>query len=307
MLLLANFDQAALGAVVASFLAAFLVVLMIGHVARRVLASAPEVLEAAALERANGGLLRAGWILLSGLCEHWVRQGDRFPKLRARARLQLVQSGAPKERTPEIWLGRNLAQGILITVVFCIVRLVMAGTPGLVIGLALGAGWALVWQPHQLKVVAEDRVREVSRKLPFMVDLSALVLEAGGTLRDALVIASQGRDEDALTEELRMVLAGMDAGQSQAKALEDFAERMKLEDLTTLVLALNRGEEMGTPMSKTLATQAELMRFRRYERAEKLAQEAPVKMMLPNMLIMFATLLVVLGPALLKIMTDGML
>ena len=125
-------------------------------------------------------------------------------------------------------------------------------------------------------------------------------------MRDALLIASKGREGDALAEELKLGLTGMDSGQTQQRALEDMAARMQLEDLSTFVLALNRGEKMGTPMKTTLETQADLIRFKRYERAEKIATEAPVKMMLPNMLIMMATLLVVLGPLLINMLKQGL-
>ena len=60
-------------------------------------------------------------------------------------------------------------------------------------------------------------------------------------------------------------------------------------------------------MAKTLETQAEVFRFRRLQRAERLAVEAPVKMMFPNMLVMLAVLLLVLGPVLVKLGQDGLM
>lgn len=65
-----------------------------------------------------------------------------------------------------------------------------------------------------------------------------------------------------------------------------------------------RAESFGTPMSAVLRTQSADLRLRRRQRAEEEAQKAPVKMTIPLMLvIMPATILLLLGPALASLAT----
>ena len=78
------------------------------------------------------------------------------------------------------------------------------------------------------------------------------------------------------------------------------ADRVQTEDLTTLVMALDVAEDLGTPFGDTLRKQAAAVRHARLNRAEKMAQEAGPKMAVPNTLIMLANVLLILAPFLPK-------
>ena len=52
---------------------------------------------------------------------------------------------------------------------------------------------------------------------------------------------------------------------------------------------------MGSGIGATLRIQAEQLRVERFQRAEKLAGEAPVKMVIPLVLFIFPTIWVILG------------
>jgi tight adherence protein C len=144
----------------------------------------------------------------------------------------------------------------------------------------------------------------IYRAIPYALDLGVLVLQAGGTLREVLEQVAKGKGPFA--DELRITLNEIDSGASQATALKNMSNRVRLEPLDTVVLAINRGEETGAPMAETLATQAELFRERRLQELEKLAVEAPTKMAFPNMLIMLSVLILVIGPLIVRIVTSGM-
>jgi tight adherence protein C len=217
----------------------------------------------------------------------------------------LVKANTEPGETTDAFLGRAVVEGICITIVVSLLALMLIGRPLLLLALAAGIGWALGVRPQLLHSTAMQRVAEINRRLPYAIDLGVLLLQAGGTLREALHLLAQGNDPFA--EELRLALSAIQSGTPQGTALENMAERIQLEDLSTLVLAINRGEETGAPMAAALTTQAEVYRFRRMQRAEKLAVEAPVKMMFPNMIIMIAVLLVVLGPLLVQLAQGGFL
>ena len=52
---------------------------------------------------------------------------------------------------------------------------------------------------------------------------------------------------------------------------------------------------MGTNLGKTLRIQSDQLRVERFQRAEKLANEAPVKMIVPLVLFIFPTIWIILG------------
>ena len=62
---------------------------------------------------------------------------------------------------------------------------------------------------------------------------------------------------------------------------------------------------MGTPLARVFRTQADVLRIKRSQRAEGIAGEAGVKMLLPGVLIMVATSLIILGPFIMNFLFSG--
>ena len=79
--------------------------------------------------------------------------------------------------------------------------------------------------------------------------------------------------------------------------MRQLARRVDLPPLTSFVQALVQADRMGTPLGKVLRVLSTQMRIERTQRAEKLANEAPVKLVLPLVFFIFPTLFLVLfGP-----------
>lgn len=88
-------------------------------------------------------------------------------------------------------------------------------------------------------------------------------------------------------------------GSSRKEALRSMAERVRQSDLKSVALALIQADELGVSIGSMLRIQSEQLRSRRFDRAEKLAAEAPVKMLGPLMLCIFpAVFVMLLGPIL---------
>ena len=88
-------------------------------------------------------------------------------------------------------------------------------------------------------------------------------------------------------------------GSSRKEALRAMAERVKPPDLRSVAFALIQADELGVSIGSILRIQSEQLRSRRFDRAEKLAAEAPVKMLGPLMLCIFpAVFIILLGPIL---------
>ncbi len=106
---------------------------------------------------------------------------------------------------------------------------------------------------------------------------------------------------DALNEELVRMVREIQVGTPRRTALRNMAARVRLPDLKGVVHALVQADELGVSIGSILRIQSEQLRGRRFDRAEKLANEAPVKMLGPLILCIFpAVFIILLGPIVLQ-------
>lgn len=219
-------------------------------------------------------------------------------------KLQVDVVRADAGETADEYLTDTLWQGLLVFIVGALLCLIMFGPTSLLIPLVLALAWVWFVRPSSVNGDGEKRSRAIYRRIPYALDLAVLVLQAGGTLREALEIASVGDDPFAI--ELRRALKEVDSGATEGAALQHMSQRIGLESLDSIVMAIVRGQQTGAPMAHTLSTQAELFRERRLQELEKAAVEAPTKMTFPNMLVMVSVLIIILGPVLVKIASSGL-
>ena len=81
---------------------------------------------------------------------------------------------------------------------------------------------------------------------------------------------------------------------------------MRSHSGTSIVGSIIQGEELGTPLARLFRTQSDVLRIKRTQRAETLAGEAGVKMLLPGILVMAATVIIILGPFILAFLYTGL-
>jgi tight adherence protein C len=146
-----------------------------------------------------------------------------------------------------------------------------------------------------------NRVRRrqtiITKSLPDSFDLVTTCVEAGLGLDAALARVAE-KVEGPFADELSRTLREVGMGRMRRDALRELGERTGVPDLVTFVNAVIQAEQMGTGIGQVLRVQAEQLRVRRRQRAEELANQAPIKMTFPLVLCIFPTLfLVILGPA----------
>lgn len=165
--------------------------------------------------------------------------------------------------------------------------------------------WA--WPLHWLRAARARRAKSIVRALPFVLDLLTLSVEAGMDFMGAVQRNCERRAMDPLNEELLRMQREIQIGTTRKIALRNLSERVCLPQLRTLCTALIQADELGVSIGSILRIQAEQLRQDRFERAEKLAHEAPTKMLFPLLLFIFpATLIVLLGPVIANVMRDFM-
>lgn len=136
----------------------------------------------------------------------------------------------------------------------------------------------------------------IAKELPYKIDLMILSVEAGMDLQSAIEnVVDRGSDESPLREEFFTMLQEIRMGKTRKTAMKDMAARVEIDAVDSLVGNIIQGEMMGTPIGHILKVQAEMMRVQRTNRAEKLAGEAPVKMIFPLLFIFTSVFLVLFG------------
>lgn len=175
------------------------------------------------------------------------------------------------------------------------------------IGLATLLGMGAYFYPNLwLKETTTRRNTAVLKALPFYIDLLTLSVEAGLNLSGAMRAAADRSRPGPLIAEINRVLRDVSGGRPRVDALREFAERLKFPPISSFVSALIQGEKTGSSLGPILRAQGEQRRQERFLRAEKLAMEAPVKMLGPLILCIFPCTFIVIGfPIAMKFLHSG--
>ncbi len=149
-----------------------------------------------------------------------------------------------------------------------------------------------------LKSTAIRRQITLKRRFAAAVDLMALMMEVGAGFQESLTVAAEEARGNPLGDELAIVRRDLTMGKRE-DALRNFARRTQDDDIEEVVMSVIEGEALGTPLAKIFRVQAEQMRQKRTQWAEKSSAEAEVALVFPAMLIMVACLILVAAPFLL--------
>jgi tight adherence protein C len=221
----------------------------------------------------------------------------------ARMQHRLDLAGMSSRVTPEgiatLRIGLAVA-GLVLSVA----GLAIARTPvspmsvGIAVGLTvLGALAPGLWIDYLIRR-RQDAIR---RALPDMLDMLTISVQAGlgfDTALAKLVRTTSG----PLPQEFSRMLREVQAGVTRRDAFRHLGERTDVTELDNFIVAMVQADVFGVSISGILRTQASELRKKRRATAEERAQKAPVKMVFPIMLcILPATLLVVIGPAVIEI------
>lgn len=191
---------------------------------------------------------------------------------------------------------------LLLTVVF------LGLSFDLAVLISLLAGLLCSWLPrHQIHLQANKRQRLILKAFPFMLDMTTLCVESGLNLQGALIQAARLSPEGPLRQELRHALNDMRAGMPRLDALRNMSDRTGVQELKQWVSAMAQADSLGMGLGPMLRAQSDQRRSERFLRAEKLAIEAPVKMLFPLVLCIFPCTFIVLAfPIGMKLLNSGL-
>jgi len=152
--------------------------------------------------------------------------------------------------------------------------------------------------------VAGRRRETIRLALPDALDLLVICVEAGLSLDAAVERVGDefGPSCPALSEELGLLSAELSFMGDRRRAFDNLTRRVDLAPVQSLVATLVQTERFGTPIAQALRVLSTEQRNMRMVRAEEKAARLPATMTVPMILFILPALFVVLlGPAILKI------
>jgi tight adherence protein C len=173
---------------------------------------------------------------------------------------------------------------------------------GVAAGGLLGGVLPRIWLKDSLK----KRQKAIIRALPTYLDYLTMSVEAGMNMAGAISQAVAKGPAGPLKNEFSFVLRDLRSGLTRAEALRRMDERVRIAQVSSFISAVIHAERLGASLGATFRAQAEQRRVERFQTAEKLAMEAPVKLIFPLVVFIFpVTFLVLMFPIAVKFMQSG--
>jgi tight adherence protein C len=195
--------------------------------------------------------------------------------------------------SPQQWFGARIALAGLFAAVFAAMSSLVgyAAPAAAVIGGCVGFLWPSIWLRDQIK----RNELQILRDLPTYLDVLTLAVEGGCSLTAAIAIAVDKARSGPLRRAFERLLREVRAGKPRVDALRSMQERLDMSAITSLTSAMIQAERTGASLGTVLRAQAIQRTNERFARAEKLAMEAPVKMLGPLITCIFPCTFIILG------------
>lgn len=222
-----------------------------------------------------------------------------------RTERRLAMAGSPGGLRATDFAGIKALFAIMLGAIVFLVLATLSRNPlvgGLMTAAAVGIGWLLpeFWLGRRIG----QRQRLILRALPDTLDLLTISIRAGLGFDGAMAKVIE-KSRGPLADEFRRVIAEIRIGRTRREALRDMTVRANVSPLTTFVGAIIQADQLGVSISKVLQVQSDQLRIERRQRAEELANQAPIKMLFPLVGCIFPSMfIVILGPAMIVLLRD---
>ncbi len=143
----------------------------------------------------------------------------------------------------------------------------------------------------------------IVRVLPETIDLLGLCVEAGLDFTAAAKWVTEKVPSNPMMEELSFVLEEIKWGKPRSQALKDMSRRLSTPEISSFVQTLVQAERMGTPVAEAFTILSEDSRLQRFHRGERIALQAPIKILIPLIFCILPVIGIIIGgPILLQFM-----
>lgn len=149
--------------------------------------------------------------------------------------------------------------------------------------------------------------KKVVRDFPFFLDLAGISVEAGVDFSIAMERTSVLLPDGPVKDGIKRAVEEIKLGKTRREALENLSKNLAVKEVNDFVSAVVQAERMGTGLLNVIKNFSEELRRKRFEDAEKRAQEVPVKLMGPLLLIFICNFIVIIAPIIVRALRGGIL
>lgn len=173
----------------------------------------------------------------------------------------------------------------------------LSAAVAIIVAILAGITLPLIW----LNALMEERKQKMLEHFPDMLDLLCVSVQAGLGFNGALQKVVDKMD-NPLSDEFKHMLRELRMGIPRRQAMDRFAKRCDLTEISTFVSAIAQSDRMGVSISHVLNIQADNVRDMRKNSIKEKAAKLPVKILIPMVLFILPPIfLVILGPKLLTL------
>ncbi|MCB9762717.1 MAG: type II secretion system F family protein [Alphaproteobacteria bacterium] len=219
-------------------------------------------------------------------------------------RRRLIQAGFRSRNNVEIFSTVRFTLAVLFPTTFALLPSDGTTTFNTIAVAMLLAAFGYYMPALWVTNVLQKRQDDLLRTFPDALDMLVASVEAGLGLDAAFRRMADEMEEAApiLAGEIRLVNSEVSAGIPRTTALQHFADRTGLDEISALVNVLVQAERFGTPVARSLRIHAGLVRTKRMQRAEEAAAKISPKLTVAMILFMLPCLILILiGPAIVRV------
>ena len=220
---------------------------------------------------------------------------------------QLNSAGLAYITTPAEFVVIRRFAFVLGLAIGCYVIFILKVRDPLYIAMASSvAPFGYMYPDLWLRDTTKRRQMRFEKDFPFFLDVVVLGMKAGLTFTAAVEQAIEQQREGPVRQEFSRYLRETRTGVTRRVALDRVSSRVLLPSVTNFVASVTQAEETGGSLGDVLADQARQRRQERFLRAEKLANQAPVKMLFPLIALLFPITFIIIGfPIVIQLIDAG--
>ena len=225
-------------------------------------------------------------------------------------RRRLVQAGIYDPRGVAFFFIGRTALAIGIAAAIFIFLPLMKPVGGSLFWLLIVAGGVVGYVGPSMYIDRRISARTVQHRsgFPDFMDLLVVCADSGLSLEASFERVGReiGQGYPSLSANIHLTNLEIRAGRALKEALENFADRLALEEARAFATLINQSIDLGSSITDAMRVYSDDMRHKRLSRAEEKAYALPAKLAVPMMVCIFPVLFVViLLPVIVRLHVGG--
>jgi len=245
--------------------------------------------------------------LLEYTTKHYSETNQEHMKV---LRRRLVQAGIYDPRGVAFFFIGRTALAIGVAAAIFIFLPLMKPVGGSLFWLLIVAGGVVGYVGPSMYVDRRISARTLQHRsgFPDFMDLLVVCADSGLSLEASFERVGReiGQGYPSLSVNIHLTNLEIRAGRALKEALENFADRLALEEARAFATLINQSIDLGSSITDAMRVYSDDMRHKRLSRAEEKAYALPAKLAVPMMVCIFPVLFVViLLPVIVRLHVGG--